>query len=155
MTRLRLIALGVACFLSGIVFVIACGDGDGTIDAGERADAASCDMCEPPLTAQRVYQVRDTASQVSGTIVASSAACLGTGDILLSGGCFAHVQGANSPTDNDGNLHPLLDFGPAPPVGTFMGTPASYTCIYENNENFGFLVVVATAICLDTPPLNN
>jgi hypothetical protein len=54
MTRLRLIALGVACFLSGIVFVIACGDGDGTVDAGRRADAASCDKCEPPLTAERI-----------------------------------------------------------------------------------------------------
>jgi hypothetical protein len=89
-----------------------------------------------------------------GTVI-SAAKCLGTGDILLSGGCFAHLQGANSATDNNGNLHPLLDFGPLPPVGTDMAEPASYYCIYENNENFGFLVVVATAICLDTTPLNN
>jgi hypothetical protein len=153
MTRLRLALVGVGCFLGGVAFVVACGDGGGMVDAGHRADAAGCDMCEPPITKQRVYQVRDIDSGSTGSnALVSTAECKNSEDILLSGGCYLHTAEANSLTENDGNKHPLLGFGPEPPVGSLPGFPARYTCMYENDENFPGLVVVATAICLDTTP---
>jgi hypothetical protein len=120
------------------------------IDAG-RADAAgSCDTCEPPITAERVYQVQNTES--AGTVLVGSVARCQTGDVLVSGGCFVHRTGANTFADNRDGATPLLDFGPRPTVGSEMGDATEYDCVYENQEMFTDMTVVATAICLDITP---
>jgi hypothetical protein len=154
MKNIRLLIVGIGAFVGGVAFVLACGHGDTPIiDAGGRADAADCAACEAPITADRIYQVRDEASLIVGqpgapdtSMVWSSASC-NPGDILLGGGCFVRNTGALQWRDNRNNAHQLIDSGPMPPLNADPADPDAYHCLYSDNDNVGTLIVTATAIC--------
>jgi hypothetical protein len=156
MSKLRLLAYMAAAFAAGIAFVLACSDDDNPLDAGIDAHAATCDQCEPPITSERIYQVRDTANQrvpYSGdpSSLWSFARC-DTGDVLLGGGCWITYLGATSALDNLNNWHLLIDSGPMPAIEAQPADQTVYACGYEDDEEGEGIIVIATAICFKPLP---
>ena len=158
--KLRYLALvALTSFVSGVAFVVACGNGTSVIDAGH-ADALGdvCSACEKPITASRIMYVRDQTSRTFSLngpelVVESLAVCPGS-TVLIGGGCWVYSPTSDETVDLYRGRHLPLASGPPPrpPMGTQEPDPNIYHCMYEDQENDRDVVVVATAICLQLVP---
>jgi hypothetical protein len=139
--------LVVAGFTAGLGFVIACDDDPIVVDAG-RADARA--DFEPPITADRIYNVTATntgkfQTPGSGTSLIDTYAQCNPGDIVLSGSCYVY----NNPPLNDyndlaGGFLTIVAQGVQPAVGDLPAQPDRYRCVYVSG---GITQVYATATC--------
>lgn len=168
-TRFRLVLALLAAFVGGIAFVVACGDGvQEILDAGNRADAAGCDACEAPITADRIYRKHMRLDGGHRKYTTSYALC-DEGDILLGGGCYAYQNftewdgmGSNLPGYRNSNGSPqFLQGAPMrgiaidPALGHQVVTEIvhGYICDYLNDVDGNSepdnvdLIVEAVAIC--------
>jgi hypothetical protein len=154
--RLFLLLLGIVL---GIGLVLACGDSGSGIDAGRDATAANCSMCEPTLTSDRFYVVRNRETRriglPTGSVLTSQAECR-EGDVVIGGGCWIYTVDSNDHFALAHLEHPLLSSGPFPaaPVENDPDVDNVYVCNYENLEDqpvAGF-IVVSTAMCFDVRP---
>lgn len=117
--------------ISGIVMTLSCDDG-----SPERVDAApvcDCPVGEPPITLQRIVEVRNTGTLpplAQGGRGGQGAACPGFDDIAISGSCQI----------DDGSSKDIV-------LEEFIANGGGWNCLWKNNTNAP-VVVRATVRCL-------
>lgn len=117
------------------------------VDAAPDA-STGCESCEPKITADRIYLVRNSETGITSIDIGAGALATARceeGDLLLGGGCWVYKMGATHAQEMENGQWKLVAAGPRPGVGTDVALDNVYQCIYSASN---VAIVTATAICL-------
>ena len=133
----KTLIIGLAGFVGGVAFILACGT-DSMLDAPHADGATACDCPTPTPIESRIQYVKVTAPLMSTETEKEVVAACAVNARLIGGFCSTTTSSL-----------PLVQSGPN---ANFADIPGAFVCDWDNRAGASVGDFTATAVCLTASP---